>query len=70
MGCPITSFAYPFGASDPSEMAGLVREAGFESACSTIQGAVFRHTDRFQLPRIHVGNCDGETFQRNLARFG
>jgi peptidoglycan/xylan/chitin deacetylase (PgdA/CDA1 family) len=23
MGCPITSFAYPFGASDPSEMAGL-----------------------------------------------
>lgn len=69
IGRPITSFAYPFGASiHSSETAALVREAGFDSACSTIQDAVFRDTDRFQLPRVYVGNWDGEAFQKNLGR--
>jgi peptidoglycan/xylan/chitin deacetylase (PgdA/CDA1 family) len=66
---PITSFAYPFGASRRSETAALVREAGFESACSTIPDAVFRDTDLFQLPRLYVGNWGAEAFQKYLSRF-
>lgn len=68
IGCSITSFAYPFGASHGSETAALVREAGFESACSISHEAVFRDTDRFHLPRVHVGNWDGKVFQKHLSR--
>jgi peptidoglycan/xylan/chitin deacetylase (PgdA/CDA1 family) len=65
LGFPVTSFAYPYGSAYSKETLTLVREAGFTCACSTLLDAVWRRTDPFQLPRVIVEDCDGET----LARF-
>ncbi len=62
---PVLNFAYPFGDQSP-ETAALVRDAGFHSSCTTERGAVRAGTDLFQLPRIAVADCDGETFARSL----
>jgi peptidoglycan/xylan/chitin deacetylase (PgdA/CDA1 family) len=62
---PVLNFAYPFGDQSP-ETAALVRDAGFHSSCTTATGAVHAGTDLFQLPRIGVGDWDGETFAQTL----
>ena len=66
LGCPVTSFAYPYGHPNDftRETADILIEAGFECACSTIHGQVGRGADLFQLPRVYVGNWDKETFRR------
>ncbi len=61
----VMSFAYPHGSSTP-ETAEMVREGGFACACSSRPDAVFRGADRFQLPRLGVRDCDGDTFARWL----
>jgi peptidoglycan/xylan/chitin deacetylase (PgdA/CDA1 family) len=68
---PVTSFAYPYGRPSDytAETAALVREAGFVSACSASAGVLGRDTDPFQLPRVHVEDCDGERFARWLWRW-
>jgi peptidoglycan/xylan/chitin deacetylase (PgdA/CDA1 family) len=54
-GAPVTLFAYPNGKPGqdygPRDV-GLVREAGFVSAVSTIGGVANRGSDLFQLPRF------------------
>ncbi len=65
-GRPVRSFAYPHGNFDPQTL-DLVRRAGFAYACSTAETRVWRHADPFQLPRIVVEDCDGETFARWLS---
>lgn len=65
-GCSVQSFAYPYG-SRSSYNAGtikLVREAGYTCACSNSFDAIWRGTDGFQLPRVIVGDWDGETFTK------
>lgn len=66
----VTSFAYPHGSrSDYSlETANLAEAAGFTCACSTVVDVVRTNSERFQLPRASVGDCDGETFARWLNR--
>jgi len=64
----ISSFAYPhgsYGAGTPS----LVREAGFDCACSSIPDFVHPRTGIYQLPRMEVRNWDGETFARRLRQW-
>ena len=61
----VTSFAFPFG-SNTSESLALVREEGFDCACSTRPGLVSRRADRFNLPRVVVRDWDGERFGRLL----
>jgi peptidoglycan/xylan/chitin deacetylase (PgdA/CDA1 family) len=69
LGRPITSFAYPYGDHDDASV-GAVRRAGFVCACTTVNGAVHRSANRFRLPRIQVGDWDGEEFARRLlSRF-
>ena len=55
-GAPVTLFAYPNGKPGrdygPRDV-GLVREAGFAAAVSTIGGVARRGSDVFQLPRIN-----------------
>jgi len=68
LGHPVTSFSYPHG-NYTAETLALVREAGFNCACSTVSGNVRRNTDLFQLPRFEVGNWDGEKFAKRLSNW-
>lgn len=68
LGLPVTSFAYPYGGY-VAETVDLVREAGFERACSTFEDTVRRRVDRFQLPRVEIRDWDGEEFARRLSRW-
>ena len=67
LGHSITSFSYPFG-SYTKETIPLVRWAEFNCACSTMEETVWRHSDRFQLPRFGVDDCNGEQFKRWLVK--
>lgn len=68
IGQPVVSFAYPYGSrSDYSEKTvAMVRQAGFTCACSNFPGLTWRNSDPFQLPRLLVRDCDGDTFDRSL----
>ena len=68
LGNPVTNFAYPYG-DYTAETVGLVKEAGFSSACTTNAGVVSSKTDCFQLPRFEVLDCDGEEFERRLLKW-
>jgi peptidoglycan/xylan/chitin deacetylase (PgdA/CDA1 family)/SAM-dependent methyltransferase len=70
VGRPVWNFSYPFGRLvdyGPDTVA-LARAAGFERACTNTAGAVQLGTDPYQLPRLHVQDWDGETFERELWR--
>jgi hypothetical protein len=69
LGCPVTSFAYPFGKrGDYTEQTtSIVRESGFLCACSNFAGVVSRGVDRFQLPRVYVGDWNADTFIKQLS---
>ena len=51
-----TTFAFPFGDND-RESLDMVREAGFECACTTEAAFVTARTDPFRMPRLAVPNC-------------
>ena len=67
----VRSFAYPYGtrAHYASETVDLVRQAGFEYACSNFPGVVRPNADILQLPRILVRDWDGDTFKRFLKKW-
>ena len=65
---PVTSFSYPHGDYSMETLA-LVRNAGFDCACTTEFKCISRGSDPFQLPRFQVDDWDGETFLRWLARW-
>ena len=52
-----TTFAFPFGDND-QESVNLVREAGFDCACTTEAAFITSRTDPFGMPRLAVPNCD------------
>jgi peptidoglycan/xylan/chitin deacetylase (PgdA/CDA1 family) len=65
IGAPVASFAYPYGDFD-AKAREAVKTAGFSFACSVQHGPAFATSDVFALPRIHVSNWDGDTFERAL----
>jgi peptidoglycan/xylan/chitin deacetylase (PgdA/CDA1 family) len=68
---PVRNFSYPFGKLvdyGPDAVA-LARAAGFERAYTNTSGAVKPGTDPYQLPRLHVQDWDGATFERELWRW-
>ncbi len=69
VGAEVVSFAYPYGSrSDYTrETVTLVAESGFSGACAAVPGVVRRSTGRFELPRFHVDDCDGDGLARRLA---
>jgi peptidoglycan/xylan/chitin deacetylase (PgdA/CDA1 family) len=64
----VASFAYPYGRREDYSPATveIVREAGFDCACSNFAGAVKQGADMYQLPRMHVQDWGGEEFSRRL----
>ncbi|MGE0551875.1 MAG: polysaccharide deacetylase family protein [Gemmatimonadales bacterium] len=65
LGHPIASFAYPYGTG--TRYAKTVREAGFRSACTTRARRLGRRTDPLRVPRVYVGDWDGDELARRLA---
>ena len=65
---PVNSFAYPFGAYR-AETVPLVKEAGFEYACSTIETTLWEKSDRWQLPRFEVRDWHQAEFERRLLNW-
>jgi peptidoglycan/xylan/chitin deacetylase (PgdA/CDA1 family) len=68
---PVVSFSYPFGQrSDYTpETVGMVQAAGFACACSNFGGVVTHASDRFQLPRAHVQDWNGDAFGAQLRKW-
>lgn len=64
----VTHFAYPFGQQWDfnHHTIAAVREAGFDSACSTTRSYVGRKADLFQLPRVVAPDVGAEQFDRFL----
>lgn len=67
-GTPVTCFAYPHGNYTETTVT-LIREAGFDCACTTDEATIWRFTDRVLLPRLAVGNWDGDEFARQLIKY-
>lgn len=57
LGCPITSFAYPYGDYDDRIVA-AVKEAGYSQACTCMTGWALKNTDLLRLRRIPVLRTD------------
>lgn len=55
---PVVSFAYPYGKpwSFNEDIKKLLKESGYNCACTTAYGQVFSVSDPFALPRIAVGS--------------
>ena len=64
LGHPVKSFAYPFGGTSDytMETVGILRESGFDCACSNFPGIIRGDTDLYQLPRIDVRDVGGDEF--------
>lgn len=68
VGRPVPSFSYPHGRSS-AQTASLVRESGYECACTSRNDVVRAGSDRFDLPRFWVPDWDGARFSRWLGRW-
>jgi peptidoglycan/xylan/chitin deacetylase (PgdA/CDA1 family) len=69
VGRPVKFFAYPFGGAEHCNAATerLVREAGYEAACTTIRGVNRSGTDLFRILRVGVENDPAEIFAFKLS---
>lgn len=65
LGAHVTAFAYPYGDFN-ANVREEVRLSGFAFACATERSAVVAASDLFALPRVYVGNWNGEDFERAL----
>jgi peptidoglycan/xylan/chitin deacetylase (PgdA/CDA1 family) len=67
-GCEITSFAYPFG-DHCAETALLAGEAGYQAACNTWGRTALPDDDPMRIPRIIVGDWDGDRFAHKMRNY-
>ncbi len=67
IGQQVRNFAYPYG-NYTTEAVAIVREAGFDCACTTVDDNVWRGSDLMQLPRVTSEDWDGEEFAKQLTR--
>ncbi len=65
LGRAVVQFSYPYGSYTDQTVA-EVRDAGFESACTTGAMVVSGREDPYLLPRIYPDDWDGEEFSRLL----
>lgn len=57
LGAPVMHFAYPYGANFPIHRA-MCREAGFETATTTVRARARATDDPFGMPRVYVRRRD------------
>jgi hypothetical protein len=57
----VTSFSYPHGAHS-AETRSIVAEAGFTIACGSRPDVLRRAADTLAVPRLWVGDQDGDSF--------
>ena len=69
---PVHHFAYPYGGRDDFDDASVdaVRQSGFATACTMIDGHVAGFADRFRLPRRFVRDWEHDEFVERLHRWG
>jgi peptidoglycan/xylan/chitin deacetylase (PgdA/CDA1 family) len=68
LGLPVSHFAYPHGEYN-SETVALVKETGFQSACTVVTNSIYRGANPFLLPRFDVRDWDGDEFSRRLSEW-
>jgi peptidoglycan/xylan/chitin deacetylase (PgdA/CDA1 family) len=68
LGKPITAFAYPNGRAT-ADAKQIVREAGFEYACTSLHDVVRPESDIYELTRFWQQDVDGERFVKRLNRW-
>lgn len=71
VGHTVSSFAYPYGnrGSYTRETINILKEEGFDCACSNFDGSVWFGTNRYELPRVLVRNWDADEFARIISRY-
>ena len=71
VGSQVDTFSYPFGGRSDygADTVQAVRAAGFSLACSNFEGVVDAATDRYQLPRLHAEDMDGDKFTEWLRPY-
>ncbi len=73
LGHNIKYFSYPFGNDNSytAETISILKDIGFSLACGNSYGtvSVTGQTNRYELPRVKVGNWNPFTFYRFLKRF-
>ena len=67
IGQEVSNLAYPYGNYTTGAVA-IVREAGFDCACTTDDDNVWRGSDPMLLPRFTAEDWDGEEFAKRLTR--
>jgi peptidoglycan/xylan/chitin deacetylase (PgdA/CDA1 family) len=66
-GAPVRGFSYPYGDYSAQTLA-IVRDEGFDYACSVRIGNAQPASDRYLLPRHSIFDLDGDEFARWLSR--
>ena len=73
LGHKIEYFSYPFGTNHgyTAETMGILEDIGFSLACGNSYGMVslVETENRYDLPRVKVGNWNSFVFYRFLRRF-
>lgn len=69
LGQSITDFAFPYGGVNDytPETIAILKQSGYKSACTTLEGNVKAGADLYQLPRLDVKDWNGEVFANRLA---
>ncbi len=62
LGLEVKHFCYPFGAVN-QRVADTVKQAGYQTACTTKKGSVYLNNNPFMLPRLTIGK------RMNLLKF-
>ncbi|MGH9032915.1 MAG: polysaccharide deacetylase family protein, partial [Acidimicrobiia bacterium] len=68
VGRTVLSFSYPHGRSS-ADTTEIVRESGYECACTSRSDLLRQGSDLFDLPRFWVPDWDGDRFSRWLRRW-